>query len=93
MLRSFLHGAGLVLLVGSVAFAGEVQTALALSGVTCTACNAAVTKALKGVGGVREITVSDDRQRAVVVAEDTVPPEALVEAVARLGYGAHVVAQ
>lgn len=49
---------------------------------------AAVTKALKQVEGVRDVNVNDDRTQAVVVADESVPPARLVEAVTRLGYGA-----
>jgi copper chaperone CopZ len=75
-------------LCGPVARAADVQRRLALSGLTCTACLAAVTKALKQVTGVRDVTVSADRTQAVVIADEAVPPERLVEAVTRLGYGA-----
>ena len=90
-MRSMLCAAiGIVVLAG-LAIAGEVRTTLALSGLTCAACSAAVTKALKQVHGVQEVTVAEDRTRAVVVADDHVPADALVQAVTRLGYGAHVV--
>jgi Cu+-exporting ATPase len=77
-----------LVLCGTAAQAADVQRRLALSGLTCAACSAAVTKALKQVAGVREVTVSGDRTQAVVVADETVPPERLVAAVRSLGYGA-----
>jgi copper chaperone CopZ len=73
------------------ALAGEVRTTLSLSGLTCTECAAAVTKALNQVAGVREVEVSADRQSAVVIADDRVAPEALAGAVRQLGYRAEVV--
>lgn len=81
-----------ILLVLSVnpARAANVQRTLALSGLTCAACSAAVTKALKQVQGVRDVTVNEDRTQAVVVADDAVPSERLVEAVTSLGYRARL---
>ena len=73
------------------ALAGEVRTTLALSGLTCAACPPAVTKVLKQVEGVRDVRINDDRTQAVVVADERVRPEALANAVRRLGYGAEVV--
>ena len=80
----------ILLLFGSAGFAADVQRTLMLSGLTCTACSAAVTKALKQIEGVRDVTVSEDRTRAVVVADDAVPEDKLIAAVTRLGYEAHV---
>lgn len=85
-------GLVLALLLGSAALAAEVRRTLVLTGLTCAACSAAVTKALEQVDGVREVTVSDDRTRAVVVVDEAVPPARLVDAVARLGYGARAAA-
>ena len=79
-----------LLLLGSTGFAADVQRTLTLSGLTCTACSAAVTKALKQIEGVRDVTVSEDRTRAVVVADDAVPEDTLIAAVTRLGYEARV---
>jgi Cu+-exporting ATPase len=90
-MRSF-SAVVLALLLGSAALAAEVRRTLALSGLTCAACSAAVTKALEQVEGVREVTVSQDRAQAVVVVDEAVPPERLVDAVTRLGYGARVAA-
>ncbi len=88
----FFSGLVLALLLGSAALAAEVRRTLVLTGLTCAACSAAVTKALEQVDGVREVTVSDDRTRAVVVVDETVAPERLVDAVTRLGYGARAAA-
>jgi copper chaperone CopZ len=79
-----------MLLGGTIACAADVQRTLALSGLTCTACSAAVTKALKQVDGVRDVTVNEDRTRAVVVADEAVPEDKLVQAITRLGYGARI---
>lgn len=85
-----LIAALILLLLGGPAFAADVQRTLTLSGLACTACSAAVTKALKQVEGVRDVTVSEDRTRAVVVADEAVPEDKLIEAVTRLGYEARV---
>jgi Cu+-exporting ATPase len=90
-MRSMLRTVIGIVLLARVAVAGEVRTTLALSGLTCAACAAAVTKALEQVEGVREVTVTEDRSRALVVADERVSADALVRAVARLGYGARVV--
>ena len=82
----FLFGA-------SPAFAADVQRTLALSGLTCAACSAAVTKALKQVEGVRTVSVSEDQRQAVVLVDEAVAPGALVSAVARAGFAATVAAK
>ena len=89
-MRSMLRAVIGVVLLGGIAIAGEVRTTLTLSGLTCAACSAAVTKALKQVAGVRDVTVTEDRTRAVVVTDEEVPADTLVQAVTRLGYEAHV---
>lgn len=78
----------LLLLGAGAARAADVQRTLALSGLTCTACSAAVTKALKQVEGVRDVTVNDDRTQAVVVVNESVSPGALVAAVEHAGFKA-----
>ncbi|HWP64336.1 MAG TPA: cation transporter [Candidatus Limnocylindria bacterium] len=83
----------LLVLCGTAARAADVERRLALSGLTCAACSAAVTKALERVPGVHEVTVSADRTQAVVVADEAVAPERLVEAVTSLGYGARAEAK
>lgn len=86
-----LIAAVIVFLFGaSPAFAADVQRTLALSGLTCAACSAAVRKALKQIDGVRDVTVNDEQTQAVVVADETVPPAALIRAVEKAGYNATV---
>ncbi len=75
---------------GTTALAADVQRTLALSGLTCVACAPAVTKALKQITGVRAVSINDDRTRATVVADENVPPAALIEAVEKAGYHATV---
>ena len=78
----------MLLLGAGAADAADVQRTLALSGLTCTACSAAVTKALKQVEGVRTVSVSEDQRQAVVLVDEAVAPGALVSAVARAGFAA-----
>jgi len=85
-LTMFLLGAG-------AADAADVQRTLALSGLTCAACSAAVTKALKEVEGVRTVSVSEDQRQAVVLVDEAVAPGALVSAVAGAGFAATVAAK
>jgi copper chaperone CopZ len=80
----------LLLVDQGAAYAADVQRTLALTGLTCPACSAAVTKALKHVDGVRDVTVNDERTQAVVVVDESVSPSALVAAVERAGYEATV---
>jgi len=84
----FIVALTLLLLGAGAAHAADVQRTLALSGLTCTACSAAVTKALKQVEGVRDVTVNDDRTQAVVVVDESVSPGALVAVVERAGFKA-----
>jgi copper chaperone CopZ len=88
---SMFRVAAALVLLATTALAGEVRATLALSGLSCVTCSAAVTKALNQVAGVRAVEVSADRRSAVVIADDRVAPEALADEVRRLGYGAEVV--
>ncbi len=82
-----------LVLSGTTALAADVQRTLALSGLTCVACSAAVTKALKQVRGVRVVSINDDRTQATVVADESVPSAVLIQAVEKAGYKATVPAQ
>ncbi len=64
---------------------------LDISGMTCDGCAAHVHKALKGVKGVKQATVSyPSKQARVRVAKPTAAEKKLVEAVRKAGYEAHV---
>ncbi len=80
----------LVLLSPLIVFAGDAATTLAIDGMHCALCAPAVTKALKQVDGVKTVDVSLADKRAVVVADDTVKPESLIAAVAKVGFSATV---
>lgn len=90
-MRSMLSVTAALVLLATTVLAGDLHTTLALSGLTCMSCAPAVTKALKHVEGVRDVAINDDRTQAVVVTDASVHPQALAEAVRRLGYGAEVV--
>lgn len=67
---------------------------LRVEGMTCDSCAAHVTRALRRVPGVLQVEVPGwESGRAEVVAQATVPDEALAEAVAAAGYRATVVAR
>ncbi len=89
----FIVASILVLLGAGGVHAADVQRKLALSGLSCAACSAAVTKALKEVEGVREVSVSEDQRQAVVLVDESVAPGALVSAVTRAGFAATVTAE
>ena len=79
------------LLVPMAAAAGETTTRLAIQGMHCALCAPAVTKALQGVEGVKDVRVSADDKQAVVVIDESVTAEALTAAVAKAGFTATVV--
>jgi mercuric ion binding protein len=72
------------------AIGGEMTTRLDIEGTHCALCAPAVTKALKEVDGVKNVTVSAAEKQAVVVADESVPTEALTAAVAKAGFSATV---
>jgi copper chaperone CopZ len=60
---------------------------LKVNGMTCGSCVSTVTKALKSVGGVRDVTVSLDRSEArIEFDEGSTSPERLRAAVRQAGY-------
>ncbi len=63
-----------------------MQKTLIIEGMMCQHCVAHVTKALQGVTGVKEVSVSLEDKRAVVVAEETIEEEVLIAAVVDAGY-------
>lgn len=66
------------------------QTTLRITGMTCTHCVAAVTKALQAVPGVTSATVNLDRQEGIVTG--AAEGEQLIKAVEDEGYQAEIVA-
>ncbi len=64
---------------------------LRVTGMTCEACAAHVKKALEGVPGVRSAQVSYASGSAELVLDERAAPEALLAAVARIGYRAELV--
>jgi len=66
------------------------NASLRVEGMACEGCVSAVTKALKGVEGVRRADVVLDGGEATLVLEDDVREEDLLAAVERAGYTASV---
>ena len=60
---------------------------LQIEGMTCASCSQAVERALRSVGGVKDVSVNLPMQRAVIDVRD-VDTNELTEAVRRSGYGA-----
>jgi Cu+-exporting ATPase len=63
---------------------------LPISGMTCASCAAKIEKKLNGLDGVHATVNFATDKAAVTYDPDTVSPEALCEAVASLGYEAHL---
>jgi copper chaperone len=59
---------------------------LEISGMSCDHCVRAVTRALQGIAGVKEVEVSLDERRAIVRCEAGASTDAMREAVAEEGY-------
>ena len=68
---------------------GKIVT-LAIEGMTCEHCVAAVRKALTGVDGVDEVTEVDLQSGSATVTGSS-PVQDLVDAVKSAGYQAHVI--
>ena len=69
----------------------QIHVVLDIQGMTCDACAVHVTRALKSVPGVVDVTVPGWRSgRAEVVADPSITPDALTRAVGEAGYQARV---
>lgn len=66
---------------------------LSIQGMTCSSCVVHIQKALRKVPGVYAAEVSYESKKADVAAGANVSPEALVKAVEKEGYHAHVFVQ
>lgn len=66
---------------------------LSIEGMMCSHCTGRVEKALKGVGGVADVTISLEEKNAVVRAEDGVSADALKAAVEAQDYPVTAVAE
>ena len=66
------------------------QIELTVRGMTCEHCEMRVTKALTGIGGVREAKVDREKEQAIVTVDAKAEPalESLVAAVEAAGYQA-----
>ena len=72
--------------VSSVALASPAGLDLEVTGMTCASCVMRVEKTLKAVPGVKNASVNLATEKATVVAEPSVTPEALTAAVRKAGY-------
>jgi Cu+-exporting ATPase len=68
----------------------QAEVHLAIEGMTCASCVGRVEKALAGVPGVMSASVNLATERATVQASAGVDPQALIAAVERAGYAAHL---
>ena len=84
----------LVIVMVVVGFANAQSTnaktlTLAVAGMKCDNCVTKVDKALRGVEGVKDVNVSLKNNSAkVVLASNSVKPEALLDAISDAGFGA-----
>jgi len=65
---------------------GVVEIRLGIEGMTCASCVRHVERALKGVPGVKEVSVNLATEKADIVADPEVDQAALAEAVREAGY-------
>ncbi|MFH5836651.1 heavy metal translocating P-type ATPase [Proteiniclasticum sp. C24MP] len=61
-----------------------------VTGMTCSACTAAVEKSVKKLEGVSSVTVSLMTNSMTIAYDSDVPEESVIEAVKKAGYGAQV---
>jgi P-type Cu+ transporter len=71
--------------------AAERQVDLTVYDMVCASCAVAVDKALRGLPGIRGVTVERTRNRAVILYESTqVTPARMIQALRRAGYRAEL---
>jgi len=61
-----------------------------VTGMTCSACTAAVEKSVKKLNGISNVTVSLMTNSMTIAYDSEVPEESVIEAVKKAGYGAQV---
>ena len=71
-------------------FGTKIKKSLEVEGMTCGHCVMRVTKALKGVDGVKSAKVDVEKKEAVVTCDEGVDDAALVKVVEDAGYKAKV---
>jgi len=70
----------------------SVTSVFKVEGMTCGGCEAGVKIAVKRLDGVREVEVSHTEKRASVTYDaERVTPQAIVEAIEKLGYTAELI--
>ncbi len=65
---------------------GMKETTISIEGMMCSHCTGTVEKALAGIPGVKEVTVSLENKNAVVRADESVAADVLKKAVTDAGY-------
>jgi periplasmic mercuric ion binding protein len=70
----------------NLAWSADQTIQLKVEGMTCAMCPPAVSKALKGVKGVKSAEVSLEDKKAVVIVEEEVKTDDLLEAVKGAGH-------
>ena len=72
-------------------FEKKLNATLSVEGMHCNHCKARVENAIKAVKGVKSVIVSLDTASAeIVYAEGKTTPEAVAEAVTKIGFNAKV---
>lgn len=72
-------------------FEKKLNATLSVEGMHCNHCKAKVENAIKAVKGVKAVTVSLDTASAeIVYSEGKTTPEAVAEAVTKIGFNAKV---
>ena len=88
-MKQLLIGTTLLMVAPFVALAGERTVTLALEKMTCALCPITVTKAIKRVEGVTQVTVDYDTKRAIVQYDDDKTAwQTIAEASTNAGYPA-----
>lgn len=83
--KIIITAVALLLISGYYAVAAEQNVIMEIEGLTCPLCTIAVKKALSNVDGVRDVTVSLDDEKALLIVQDSVTDETLSDAVKKAG--------
>jgi mercuric ion binding protein len=83
--KTIILAVALLLMCGYYVEAAEQKVIMEIEGLTCALCPIAVKKALSKVDGVRDITISQDDEKAWLIVQDSVTDETLYDAVKKAG--------
>lgn len=81
----------LLILMAGYSAAAEQKVVMEIKGMTCSLCILAVRKSLSRVGGVEDVKVSYQEEKAWLTTTDSVSDATLTEAVKKTGYKGKVV--